>query len=386
MTSRERLLTVLNGGIPDCVPVSPDTSNMIPAKLTGKPFWDIYLYNDPPIWKAYIDCVKHFGFDSLMDGYVDIETQIDGVWYNNYGAVDERWRQVIVDRSDQRIVTQYVHDDGGGAVTWQPVVTVYGRDNPPIYNVSPETLGLPPIPSHYEEVTGVKPYPRGEELLRLVKEEMGDHGLVGVFCGTSCLISNESEIYGYYDYPERYRAKRDRLLELYEKRFRALMAFECRPDFICTGCSGSLIFQTPAIFDELALPIIQRVTELCREYGIPSHIHSCGPEAYLVKTCAERTALTVIDPLEIPPMGDCNLAALKKAYGDRLVLKGNLHTTNTMLLGSPADVAAAARQAIDEAAAGGRFILSTGDQCGRDTPEENIRAMIETARTYGRYA
>ena len=23
---------------------------------------------------------------------------------------------------------------------------------------------------------------------------------------------------------------------------------------------------------------------------------------------------------------------------------------------------------------------------GRDTPEENIRAMIETARTYGRYA
>lgn len=67
-------------------------------------------------------------------------------------------------------------------------------------------------------------------------------------------------------------------------------------------------------------------------------------------------------------------------------MKGNLHTTNTMLMGSPADVAAAARQAIDEAAAGGRFILSTGDQCGRDTPEENIRAMIETARTYGRYA
>jgi len=43
-----------------------------------------------------------------------------------------------------------------------------------------------------------------------------------------------------------------------------------------------------------------------------------------------------------------------------------------------------ARAAID-AAAGGRFILSTGDQCGRDTPDENLRAMIETARTYGRY-
>jgi hypothetical protein len=43
MTPRERLLTVLSGHIPDCVSVTPDLSNMIPARLTGKPFWDIYL-------------------------------------------------------------------------------------------------------------------------------------------------------------------------------------------------------------------------------------------------------------------------------------------------------------------------------------------------------
>ncbi len=56
----------------------------------------------------------------------------------------------------------------------------------------------------------------------------------------------------------------------------------------------------------------------------------------------------------------------------------------TVLRGRPEDVAAAAPKAIDDAVAGGRFILSTGDQCGRDTPDENLRAMIETARTYGR--
>ena len=32
-------------------------------------------------------------------------------------------------------------------------------------------------------------------------------------------------------------------------------------------------------------------------------------------------------------------------------------------------------------AAGGRFILSTGGQCGRDTPDRNLSAMIETAKT-----
>jgi uroporphyrinogen decarboxylase len=95
--------------------------------------------------------------------------------------------------------------------------------------------------------------------------------------------------------------------------------------------------------------------------------------------------LTIIDPLETPPMGDCDLAQLKRLYGDRIVLKGNLHTTRVMLHGSVDDVVAASKQAIDDAAAGGGFVLSTGDQCGRDTPDENIWAMIETARTYGRY-
>jgi uroporphyrinogen decarboxylase len=99
----------------------------------------------------------------------------------------------------------------------------------------------------------------------------------------------------------------------------------------------------------------------------------------------EETGLTVIDPLEIPPMGDCDLAELKRQYGDRITLKGNLHTTEVMLRGSSEDVRAASRKAIDDAAAGGRFILSTGDQCGRDTPYDNLRAMVDTARTYGRY-
>jgi hypothetical protein len=69
MTPRERLQTVLAGKIPDGVPVAPDFSNRIPARLTGKPFWDFYLCNDPPVWEAYIDCAKYFDIDSLMAGY-----------------------------------------------------------------------------------------------------------------------------------------------------------------------------------------------------------------------------------------------------------------------------------------------------------------------------
>ena len=69
MTPRERMLTAMTNGIPDRVPATPDTSNMIPARLTGRPFWDVYYFADPPLWKAYIDAVKYFGFDGwFTDG------------------------------------------------------------------------------------------------------------------------------------------------------------------------------------------------------------------------------------------------------------------------------------------------------------------------------
>ena len=48
MTSRQRMLIAMKGGQPDSVPVAPGMTNMIPGRLTGKPFWDIHLHQDPP--------------------------------------------------------------------------------------------------------------------------------------------------------------------------------------------------------------------------------------------------------------------------------------------------------------------------------------------------
>lgn len=378
MTSRERLLTVLRGGIPDCVPVSPDISQMVPCRLTGKPFWDLYLYQDPPPWVAYIQAVKHFGFDSLMDGYVPVTLDCDRV----PGAPPVT--EVIVQQDDERIVTQgLIRDDG--RERWSETVSVYRRDDPPGRHVVPTAIGLPPTPKQWRPVEGVKEWPTGAAALALAKQMMGESGLVGVDCGSSRLLWSERELYDYFDNPSRYRDLAAQELDRSERRFHALMALDEKPDFICAGGSGTLVYQTPQMTRELTLPIVKRMCELAAAHGIFSHVHSCGPEKELVRMCVEETCLTVIDPLETPPMGDCILADLKRLYGDRITLKGNLHTIEVMLRGTQAQVRAAARQAIDDAARGGRFILATGDQCGRDTPDDNLRAMIDTAREYGRY-
>ena len=64
---------------------------------------------------------------------------------------------------------------------------------------------------------------------------------------------------------------------------------------------------------------------------------------------------------------------------------GNLHTTNVMLYGSTELVKLESLKAIKAAGVNGGFVLSTGDQCGRDTPFENIFTMVNTAKEYGQY-
>jgi len=124
---------------------------------------------------------------------------------------------------------------------------------------------------------------------------------------------------------------------------------------------------------------------MAKESGVLTMVHSCGKERELVRMCVEETDLNCINPLEEPPMGDCYLAEIKRGFGSRIALMGNLHTADVMLLGTPAEVERAAKKAIDDAGAGGGFILSSGDQCGRDTPEENIFKLVEVCKTYGQY-
>ena len=381
LTSRQRLQTVLAGKRPDCVPVAPDFSNMIPARLTGKPFWQLYLYNDPPIWEAYVAAAKLFNIDSLMDGFAPLR------FPDEAAAAQEKWEPFIVKHTPDRLYVQSAQDAGGGKRRWSDTCTVYYVADPPTGGVPLAKVGLPAVPMRFEPVEGRRPVDASPAGFARAKRLLGDQGLTGAWLTCSSVLNNEASIYDYYDHPEKYEALAEKRVADVEARFARILSMPAtdRPDFLCVGGSGTLVFQTVDIFRKVAFPAVKRGIELATAAGIPTHIHSCGPEKELVKIMAEETTLTLIDPLEIPPMGDCVLADLKRLYGHRIVLKGNLHTTEVLLRGSVADVVAASKRAIDDAAAGGRFILSTGDQCGRDTPDENVRAMVDTARTYGRY-
>ncbi len=148
ITPRERLLACLRREIPDCVPVCPDISNMVPCRLTGKPFWDIYAFKDPPLWKAHIHALNKFDLDGGFEIY-------------DFGPVDVFdedphvvWEQRVIHRyADGRFVTRQFNTRNGA---WAPTIVVYTKDNPPASGVKPGTVGLPDCPTEWEPLTGVK--------------------------------------------------------------------------------------------------------------------------------------------------------------------------------------------------------------------------------------
>jgi uroporphyrinogen decarboxylase len=158
------------------------------------------------------------------------------------------------------------------------------------------------------------------------------------------------------------------------------------PDMIhLQGSSSSLSMISPEIYKRYNVDFINRACKLAHSKDVPVQIHHCGRSAKLVEILYDMTEVDVIHPVEPPPGGDVDLREVKKRFGDRLIFMGNLNTYQLMLYGTPSEVKEAARRAIEDTAEGGGFILTNGDQLGRDTPEENVMAMVEAAYEYGVY-
>ena len=223
----------------------------------------------------------------------------------------------------------------------------------------------------------------GQDYYTLACEYMGSKGLILPMVCLPSLGHTQEDMYEFYDDPETVVGRMNKRGEDMMQRVKEIISWE--PPVLAIGSSGLMLFNPPPIFRKLTLGWMQKVTSYARENGVLTHIHCCGTERALVEIAAEETDLTSIEPLEIPPMGDCNLKEIKLKYGNKLALKGNLHTTDVMLFGTREKVESECKKAIDDAADGGGFILSTGDQTPRDTPEENIFALQRIAETYGKY-
>ncbi len=178
-----------------------------------------------------------------------------------------------------------------------------------------------------------------------------------------------------------------KLRERYQRRLVALVSAVARAtnfESFCIGCSWSCVSLIgPELWREWDKPIITAVAEAVHEHGGLLHIHFHGKSAAVLADFPE-TGVDCVCPFERPPGGDVEgvdgLRAVRTALSDRVTMNGNVHTVETLIRGGPSDVRREVEEIREAFCGSNRYIIGTGDQVGRETPEENIRAMIEAGR------
>ncbi len=158
-------------------------------------------------------------------------------------------------------------------------------------------------------------------------------------------------------------------------------------DVDCIGIQGHMAGGAttgPDFFRAFVQPYEQLVIEAIHAGGKFSVYHNCGCAKPLYANYREL-GMTVWETVSEAPRGDNRLADAKAALGDRICLLGNLDQVDFLKHATPAAVATRTRAIVETGKPGGRYIFSTSDFLEKDTPRENVVAMIEAAREAGRY-
>jgi hypothetical protein len=139
---------------------------------------------------------------------------------------------------------------------------------------------------------------------------------------------------------------------------------------------------SPRHFDEFVLPRLKRITDMCHRYGVPYVKHTDGNVSLLL----ERMVQAGVDGFHaIEPRAGMDIAQLKRDYGNRLVLIGNVDCSTVLVEGPVEAVCAQTEQVIRVAAPGGGFLLSTSNSVHPGVRPELYMAMLDTARAVGHY-
>lgn len=156
-------------------------------------------------------------------------------------------------------------------------------------------------------------------------------------------------------------------------------------DFVFTGddySSAQGPFMSPGTFRGLMFPGLMRVAKGFRDHGMPAIKHTDGNIMPLMDMIMEA-GFACLDPID--PLGGMDLASMKKTYGGRVALKGNVNCATTLVTGTVGEVVRETLDVIRAGAGGGGFILSSSNSIHSSVNPANYLAMLSTLKAYGRY-
>ncbi len=129
--------------------------------------------------------------------------------------------------------------------------------------------------------------------------------------------------------------------------------------------------------------IHQRFVDLAKSFDIPVMIHSCGSSSWAYNDFLEM-GITVVDTLQ-PEAKEMAPEYLKRRFGGRLAFHGCISTAGPVATGTVRGTIEYCRKTLEIMMPGGGYCFAPTHQLQDNSPTENVLAMYDTARAYGKY-
>ena len=141
------------------------------------------------------------------------------------------------------------------------------------------------------------------------------------------------------------------------------------------------MFIPPKMWREIFKPRYKRLFDRAKRGGGFVHFHSDGNITPIVGDLVE-IGVDILNPVQPECMDQLEV---KKNYGDEITIDTGISVQKTLPYGTVDDVRKEALHAMKNLAPGGGFIYGTSHMALYDVPVENVVALYDTCRKYGRY-
>jgi methanogenic corrinoid protein MtbC1 len=137
----------------------------------------------------------------------------------------------------------------------------------------------------------------------------------------------------------------------------------------------------PKYLRKYLFPWYKKMGKICREKRIGFIFHSDGDCTEVMEDLID-CGFHAFNPIQPNAM---NIVEVKKKWGKKLCLIGNINLDSTLTLGTPEDVRAEVYERIRTIGPGGGYMVSSSNSITDYVPPENMKALLDATYEFGRY-
>ncbi len=332
MNGRERILAQLSGGTTDRLPAMPITMQYA-ANYIGASYRD-YAFDHRVLVEAQIRTAERFNIDHVS-------------------CISDPAREAA--------------DCGAAIEVFEDQPPAFIEENALL--VDKKTLASLRIP---DSLAGGRMTDR-VRAVALFKERVGNEKLIEGWVEGPCaqgadLRGINTLMLDFYDDPDFVRDLFQFILEM-ETQF-AKAQIDAGADLIGIGDAAASL-AGPQIYSQLIQPVEMQLADRIRAMGAKVRLHICGNTRFALAGMGQLGCDIVDLDYPVP------ISEGRAAMGAQQILLGNINPVKCLLNGAPREVDQAVQECHRQA--GPAFIVGAGCEVPRETPEENLEALIRYA-------